>query len=77
MTVQDRTRLTDLVTHPRQKALEGEPSGAFVMPVYSPVKYKVYSFGKVSTRVGRRSPVSDSVQEQTACPQPQSLISIS
>ena len=47
------------------------------MPVYSPVKYKVYSFGKVSTRVGRRSPVSDSVQEQTACPQPQSLISIS
>ena len=35
------------------------------------------SFGKVSTRVGRRSPVSDSVQEQTAYPQPQSLISIS
>ena len=38
------------------------------MPVYSPVKYNVYSFGKVSTRVGRRSPVSDSVQEQTSYP---------
>ena len=43
-------------SHIQTKSPGGGTSGAFVMLLYSPVKYNVYSFGKVSTRVGRRSP---------------------